>query len=874
MAFWEFLIQKEGDRSWLPLESPDVEILEGRYRVVARTSRLNTPVDIRITHVDEEDDNPKHRVQKRTGTTNPEGLIVVVPFVELTPGSWELRCTGDLMADMMGQGWQYAVKLQVLPLGVDVPEDWDADWHGDFGMVALPDETPNTLQIEPDQPILELDDRPDEVIAQPIAVPPVEATGIKELASRVQKILAKAEAEATEAVDSVMDVFDSAVEPIVAMEGAGENGSNANATGIHDVDIHDAVIHGTDTDGARRDEIALDMPESELSESLMQAEPLLETVESEPAIAASSSREEPTAEVYEDLADEPLTPEQVLAAIAAVEAEVKAALPPQEPVSPLRAVHIPQPETLSLQLEQDYFTARPREEITLTGHINTSDTSEPLAHLPPVMLRITLRNPNSGEVLVSMRRSLTSRQIPCPFSCTLTPPPVQTSLLVGDIALMSLAGDEPTPIDSHGFSISADLEQLLEAIANQYSGEDELGEAEDEITRVDETFLNLTAQPVVPFVDLQPATGQILPPQLYRPRPSAEPMKALQLPLVPTRPPAPPSLFDALPPVDSGVLPEAPAIADQAMADQAMADQVPEVTKVAGAIAGVDAQSVPSVEPAAKDRIADIPTAWNTFQTVFKAPSLPLASPVIAPRPPVQVEVPPSPEDQAFQALNLQTRFLARLSALAADAEFTHNLWSDPAAAAHANASPSGAIVPVPSPEAAQAAGEPRPPEPLRFIPPEIVIDDETLLPPFRTASLFRLHEHTAEAKPITLPEDEPVPAPRVHLANTELVSGDRVEVGLSIPNLPVRMAIKFWIQDCQSRQILDGPRWLMNLAPNAYGELEAWASVTIPPGCLELEFGAIAVEVNTQRESRKTTIERRIMPPNLPILSFDELEI
>ena len=31
----EFLLQKEGDRAWLPLETPDVEILEGRYRVVA-----------------------------------------------------------------------------------------------------------------------------------------------------------------------------------------------------------------------------------------------------------------------------------------------------------------------------------------------------------------------------------------------------------------------------------------------------------------------------------------------------------------------------------------------------------------------------------------------------------------------------------------------------------------------------------------------------------------------------------------------------------------------------------------------------------------------------------------------------------------------
>jgi hypothetical protein len=30
---WAFLLQQEGDRAWLPLESPDVEVLEGRYRL-------------------------------------------------------------------------------------------------------------------------------------------------------------------------------------------------------------------------------------------------------------------------------------------------------------------------------------------------------------------------------------------------------------------------------------------------------------------------------------------------------------------------------------------------------------------------------------------------------------------------------------------------------------------------------------------------------------------------------------------------------------------------------------------------------------------------------------------------------------------------
>ncbi|WP_088891587.1 hypothetical protein [Leptolyngbya ohadii] len=129
MAFWEFLLQKDGDRSWLPLESPTVEILEGRYRVVGRSSRINTPVEIRIAHTALADSVPMRRSQKRVGCTNQDGLVVIMPFTQLHPGDWELYCIGDLMADMMGDGWQYGVKLEVLPAVQDA-EIWDSDLDG------------------------------------------------------------------------------------------------------------------------------------------------------------------------------------------------------------------------------------------------------------------------------------------------------------------------------------------------------------------------------------------------------------------------------------------------------------------------------------------------------------------------------------------------------------------------------------------------------------------------------------------------------------------------------------------------------------------------------------------------------------------------
>ena len=50
MEQWQFLIQKEGERAWHPLEKPSVQIKEGRYRVVARSNRTNTDVEVRVTH--------------------------------------------------------------------------------------------------------------------------------------------------------------------------------------------------------------------------------------------------------------------------------------------------------------------------------------------------------------------------------------------------------------------------------------------------------------------------------------------------------------------------------------------------------------------------------------------------------------------------------------------------------------------------------------------------------------------------------------------------------------------------------------------------------------------------------------------------------
>ena len=128
MEHWEFLLQKDGDRSWLPLDSPSVEILEGRYRIVVRSSQPNTEVMVRISHLNSIADPPKRRLQKRSSRTNQDGLMVLIPYTRLEPGIWGFHCSsGDLLSELVGVPWEYTVQLQVIAQESEV-EEWESDW--------------------------------------------------------------------------------------------------------------------------------------------------------------------------------------------------------------------------------------------------------------------------------------------------------------------------------------------------------------------------------------------------------------------------------------------------------------------------------------------------------------------------------------------------------------------------------------------------------------------------------------------------------------------------------------------------------------------------------------------------------------------------
>ena len=673
MEYWEFLLQKEGDRSWLPLESPDVEILEGRYRVVSRSSRENSNVEVRITHQAMIEVPPKRRTQQRSNRTNAEGLVVVIPYTTLKPGTWELTCSGDLMSELMGNSWQYSVQLHVV--AIEAEEEWEPDWQ-------MPSE-------------------------------PVEST-----------------------------------------------------------------IAATDPTPSST---------SDLSEA--------------PADAASPGLSvDRLVQITAQLAQENQRPAQL--------------------------------PTLQIILTQETYIARRGQPLTLSGQITPVVEEQSALMFAHAEVKICFRDPQSAQILLETRESILNQPIPTPITCRLTlPSEFKTRLILGDITLYDLTSDPAIELAHQSFTLTADADELLETIAEHPMGNEEALQSLESATnpapppespRLDLTFLN-SVSASKETSSFKYASDQPLPPQLYQPAPSEEGKKGLDLPT-----------FAA--PVSE---------AAGAKTDGVSGDITPKADQ---------AETVDEIAAPTQLQLPDAPELEALPESQLPATSE------------------GSSVQSAFQALNLQGRFLDRLNSLASDAALSEELRA-------AIIQLEGAILSeeTASEEAIAAADF----SGMSALPPsleedllnqEVLVDDE----PVGDISTPQKPSQRAAPQipnPLLLPTDEDVPTPSLDLTDAELIAGQAIVVRAKLPNLLPRFYVKFWINDRQTRTLLDGPRWLVDFTPNGLGDLEASTQLTVPLGSLEIQLEAIAVEVATQRESHKVVLDRAVIPPNSSNLSLDEFD-
>jgi hypothetical protein len=111
----KFLIQKEGERDWLELDSHHT-LKEGKYRIVAESNYGHRDVEISVTYEGYTGQSYQSDRAIHHRRSNEQGLIMVIPYTYLGAGNWEIRCSSDVMSDLLGEGWQVTQQLTILPL--------------------------------------------------------------------------------------------------------------------------------------------------------------------------------------------------------------------------------------------------------------------------------------------------------------------------------------------------------------------------------------------------------------------------------------------------------------------------------------------------------------------------------------------------------------------------------------------------------------------------------------------------------------------------------------------------------------------------------------------------------------------------------------
>jgi hypothetical protein len=688
MASWEFLVQKEGDNSWLALESPDVEILEGRYRMVARSAYTNTSINVRIIYQDLDALPPVQQVQTRTLTTNAEGLMVVMPYTSLKPGNWQFSCSPQLTSGLLSTVGKRTIQLRVLPCEI---EDID----------------PSLEEIEPPM--------------------------VKEISTE------------TTAVD---------IPPPPSSKV-----------------IQFPSFRSTPVTGS---------PQPPSSES----ETSLSWVETSP--------------------------------------------------QPLHAVETFL-NTLHLTLDQDSFIARLGQALIVLGRIELSTVS-PTPVLSDAELQFRLRDPQTGELLFEVSHPLPSSDFPLSFcGVVYIPFECKTRLILGEV----IFSHQGTVVTTQSFNIVTQVEHLLEAIDQGFGTELEQEDFPD-LSTLDLGVLELPdlndgtrAAELISTETSVAEIATILPPKINDSVSESRPSTSLDLPTF---------------------------------------SQSSNPQKI---------EPLPNSFPVTSAS-EELSTAVDPSHVTSTDSSL-LISPLLnpTPEPIIESDVTPKPKkdpevQQAFQALDLNNRFWSRLNSLAQDQE-----WSQWIKRANVNPMPeipfntatnvvrrseedSQNLAPSMSPEVIH------PPEELE----EIVVDDEPLESPSaffpkRKAGKGTKPETPAINQPIpyVLPPEQPVPDPEVEILTSDIIAGRLVKVRVRLRDGLPRIYVKVWLFDRQTRSVVDGPRWLTEFSPNGFDQIETTVDLEIPYSSLEVLFEAIAIEMQTQRESNKITIERSVNPPPAPAL-------
>ena len=782
MENWQFLIQKQGDHNWRILESPNLTILADNYRVLARSYLNNMDVDVRVTYISTQEVPPKQRILKRSHRTNSEGLMAVIPFTYFKPGIWELRCSGDIMLEMLGKSWQHTLLIQVSP----------------------PEPSPQSL------------------------------TQLAE-----------------------------------------ESDLASNA----DTQVSIVMNHGTPVwfKGETTEQILQNL----LDLALPQDEPLLdeETIENAPTL--------------------------------------------------------PPPLALNLSLDQDTYVARWGENFIIHGDVevneieNLEDERFAMNGVSQLRLEIALRSPSESRILNHIDQPLTDQVLPFSFSTLIDIPlDCESKLLLAEINLYGALADvgEVILLANHTFTITADITDLLALQTSRSDYRDySLPETNPPVkpkpsVKIRLELFNVAKTPkLAQFHILKPSPNQALPPQI-KPLISWQVLSP-QLPNLPhnsTREINTDSETDSLTktlaihPIDLKKLVIKPVntifpylkrlkvkpvpgktandqLNVEKLATLQKSPQLPTVVTLPAKIPELPVDNLPQSDQSMIDDTSYAELIAEIVAGVTKSEELDLVdsqenSVIIQSE---ELDLVDSQENSSLlqQWIDSQGYLLTE----AVFQESSDNDLGEETQTVDVEVLLSREKEIQEDPIADNIPLEINKPETVNILNPiptqpgwlsqEIVIDDLVMEWDADSWSDEAIADHHYSP----LPENETaadfsgvmmesLPTPQLYLSEGELVAGTSVMVRVKLPEVSSSVVVKLWVEDYQTRSLLDRPHILPDLRSNAWGEWETAIYLKIPFGCLEIRLSAIALHQTTQQESDKFTIIKTVIPPNLPTIEMDEM--
>lgn len=483
---------------------------------------------------------------------------------------------------------------------------------------------------------------------------------------------------------------------------------------------------------------------------------------------------------------------------------------------------------ISFRLDRDHFMAQQGEYLTITGRVEIALGALLSGEELPAELRDTflqgsvhyqLRDPDSSSILINTDYPLQVKVPLGEFSHTLKIPfKTNSHLLLGEATLY---GKEQQVLGSKSFIVSANLDRLLQTV--QDTPEDLPLPVPSPSKRQNQPVL-----PYQPKLDVDLKARNAFPKPLNSSYNAKSRIKSLHLP-------------DFSGKTSANLESDPNPLATPEQNPNQAADRSSALDNLAATTANFG-QGSKLINPQ-NDEAIESSTTPESLETPETIESL---------------TIPTTPESLETPEAGLsEGNFLSRLNTLAIDKHMTEILHTE-----------------LLLDQAAPGASD------RQLLPPasdadwrvlEVVVDDEPPEPepePRFDASGFPYPQKLATPALTQDQTPRPVPTPEIIAPAGELLIGESVTVTVKLPAQQFSLYAKFWVKDCQTTAIIDGPRLLLDFSPNGQGELETLTRLTVPPGCCRVRLEAIAIDPLQERESRKVSIDRVVVPPDTPDLS------